>query len=198
MAGTGMLMTADELLGYEVPGKRTELRRGHLLVHEPPGFEHADIVVRISTALAIHVRACTPSLGRVVAGDPGFILERDPDTVRAPDVAFVRRDRLPPGPVRGFAEFIPDLAVEVRSPSDRTGELLVKVGDWLNAGVALLWVIDPVRRCAQVYRPDGLVTILGESETLMGEPVLPGFTLALSTLFDDDVSTRNTGVEEHG
>ena len=189
MTGTAMLMTADELLGYEIPGKRVELKRGHLLVHEPPGFEHADILVRISTALALHVRASTPALGRVVAGDPGFRLERDPDTVRAPDVAFVRRDRLPPGPVRGFAEFVPDLAVEVRSPSDRTGELLAKVGDWLNAGVALVWVVDPVRRCAQVYRLDGMVTILGESEALAGESVLPGFTLELSSLFDEDVST---------
>lgn len=189
MTGTAMLMTADELLGYEIPGKRVELKRGHLLVHEPPGFEHADITVRIATALALHVRASAPALGRVVAGDPGFRLERDPDTVRAPDVAFVRQDRLPPGPVRGFAEFVPDLAVEVRSPSDRTGALLAKVGDWLNAGVALVWVVDPVRRCAQVYRLDGRVTILGESEALAGESVLPGFILPLSSLFDEDATT---------
>lgn len=74
---------------------------------------------------------------------PGFRHQRDPVAVRAPDVAFVQRDGIPSEPVRGFAEFVPDLAVEVRSPSDRIGELPAKVRDWLNAGVTLLWVVDP-------------------------------------------------------
>ena len=184
MTSTSPLMTADELLVYSLPDKRTELVRGRLLVHEPPGFEHGDVMVRIAVALSQFIAASTPPLGKVVAGDPGFWLQHDPDTVRAPDVAFVRRDRLPPGPIRGFAEFAPDLAVEVRSPSDRTGELLAKVADWLRAGTALVWVVDPVRRAAQVYRLDGSISLLGEADPLRGEEVLEGFTLPLATLFD--------------
>ncbi len=183
VTSTSPLMTADELLGYEIPGKRVELVRGRLLVHEPPGFEHGDVTLRIGVAVRQYVRATTPPLGTVVVGDPGFRLQHDPDTVRAPDVAFVRRDRLPPGPIRGFAEFAPDLAVEVRSPSDRTGEILAKVADWLNAGTALVWIVDPVRRAAQVYRPDGTVTLRGETDALDGEALLPGFELPLVGLF---------------
>jgi len=78
----------------------------------------------------------------------------------------------------------PDLAVEVRSPSDRTGPLLAKVADWLDVGAALVWVVDPVSRTAQVYRPDGSIALLGATNALDGEGVLPGFTLPLASLFD--------------
>ena len=185
MTSTSLVMTADDLVGYELPGKRVELVRGRLLVHEPPGFEHGKVTVRIAVALSQFVAASTPPLGEVVAGDPGFWLQHDPDTVRAPDVAFVRGDRLPPGPIRGFADFAPHLAVEVRSPSDRTGEVLAKVADWLSAGTALVWVVDPMRRTAQVYRLDGSISLLGDADELQGEGVLPGFTLPLATLVSD-------------
>src|SRR4029077_19991887 len=94
-------------------------------------------------------------LGQVVAGDVGFTLSRGPDTVRGPDVAFVRRGRVPRPLPSAYAELAPDLAVEILSPSDRSGETLAKVADWLNAGTRLVWVIDPWRRQARVYRQDG-------------------------------------------
>lgn len=178
------VMTADELLTYGIPGKQVELVRGRLLVHEPPGFQHGDIVQRIGFALGCFLHPQSPAPGRVVAGDTGFQLSRDPDTVRAPDLAYVRSARLPPSPIPGFAEFTPDLVVEVRSPSDRTGALLAKVGDWLEAGASLVWVVDPARRNAQVYRADGAIALLGDTDALDGEDVLPGFRLALATLFD--------------
>jgi Uma2 family endonuclease len=115
-------------------------------------------------------------LGVVVAAETGFTLARDPDTVRAPDAGFIRAARVPDPLPRGYADLAPDLAVEVLSPDDRPGEVLAKVADWLNAGSALVWVIDPDRRLARVYRADGSESVVAEEAMLDGEDVLPGFT----------------------
>ncbi|MGH7675591.1 MAG: Uma2 family endonuclease, partial [Gemmatimonadales bacterium] len=111
-----------------------------------------------------------------------FTLARDPDTVRAPDIAFISRARLPdPEPV-GYPELAPDLAVEVLSPGDRPGELLAKVADWLNAGTRLVWIVDPERRLARVYRQDGSETLLNAEDDLSGEGVVPGFAVMLAEI----------------
>src|SRR3990172_3882680 len=94
-------------------------------------------------------------LGEVLAAETGFKLASNPDTVRAPDVAFIRSDRLPDPPPAGYAEVAPDLVVEVLSPNDRPGKVLAKVADWLSAGNSLVWVVDPARLSARVYRADG-------------------------------------------
>jgi Uma2 family endonuclease len=112
----------------------------------------------------------------------GFTLHRDPDTVRGPDVAFVRKERVPDPIPATFLEFAPDLVGEVLSPNDRPGEVLAKIGDWLDGGARLVWVIDPERRVARVYRADGTEQILGENDQLAGEDVLPGFSCALASL----------------
>jgi Uma2 family endonuclease len=177
---TPSLMTADELLQVNIPGKQVELVRGALIVREPPGFQHGAIVLRLGAVLLQHVDA--HDLGLVVVGDPGFKLATDPDTVRGPDIAFIRRERVPhPTPV-GFAAFPPDLVIEIRSPSDRPGDILGKVGDWLSAGTRLVWVIDPAHRVAHVYRQDETQTTIGPDEALDGEDVLPGFSCALNVL----------------
>jgi Uma2 family endonuclease len=126
-------------------------------------------------------------LGRVLAGDAGFKLATDPDTVRGPDVAFVRQERLPKRSPRGFAAFAPDLVVEILSPGDRVGGVLAKVADWLSAGARLVWVIDPERRIARIYRPDGTETTIHEDdgEQLDGEDILPGFTCRLAAILPD-------------
>ena len=173
------LMTAEELLDLSVPGKHTELVRGVLVVHEPPGFRHGQTSVRIASALLHYADA--HALGTVVA-DAGFILARGPDTVRGPDVAFVRRDRLPHPTPLGFAELGPDLAVEVLSPGNRPGEVRARVADLLGAGTALIWVIDPERHLARVYRQDGTESVVPAGAALDGEDVLPGFTCPLDTL----------------
>ena len=175
------VMTAEELLHLNLPNKRTELVRGTLVVHEPAGYRHGDVAMRLSAAIAPFVYA--HQLGRVVAAETGFTLARNPDTVRAPDVAFISRDHLPDPAPRGFAELAPDLAVEVLSPGDRPGEVLAKVADWLNAGCRLDWIVDPRRVQGHVYRADGSETSLAESEALDAEDVIPGFSCVLRTIF---------------
>ena len=184
------IMTADDLLTLQLPDKRTELVRGRLVVREPAGLWHGDVAARVLVAISNYLaadRARQPSgvpRGMVVAAETGFTLQRNPDTVRAPDVAFIRVDRLPPGTHSGFAYFAPDLAVEVLSPSDRPGEVLAKVADWLTAGTALVWTIDPERRRARVYRADGSDTVLSRDDLLEGEDVLPGFRVSIAALVD--------------
>ena len=173
-------MTAEELLRLNLPDKRTELVRGVLVVREPAGYHHGEVAARLLVAIANHVYA--NDLGRVFAAETGFTLARKPDTVRAPDVAFISTSRLPDPPPRGFAELAPDLAVEVLSPDDRPGEVLTKVGDWLNAGARVVWVVDPVHVIARVYRADGSESIVDEAGVLQGEDVLPGFEYPLRAM----------------
>ncbi len=174
-------MTAEELLELNIPDKRTELVRGVLIVREPAGGRHGRVAFELGRRLGNHV--VEHQLGAVYAAETGFTLARRPDTVRAPDVAFVRRERLPdPEPV-GFPEFAPDLAVEVLSSGDRPGEVLTKVADWLSAGARLVWVIDPERRLARVYRQDGSESLVSADQVVDGEDVVPGFSCSLETIF---------------
>ncbi len=174
------LVTAEQLVDVSIPGKRVELVRGALVVREPAGLRQGRVVASLSRRLMDHVEA--NGLGQVYAGDTGFTLARSPDTVRAPDIAFIRRDRVPdPEPV-GYPDLAPDLAVEVLSPSNRPGEMLAKVADWLSGGTSLVWVIDPERRQAHVYRQDGTEAVVPESDALSGEDLLPGFRCALDAI----------------
>lgn len=174
------LMTADELLHVKIPGKYVELVRGVLVVREPPGFHHGEIMLRLGARVLQHVDA--HDLGRVVVGDPGFRLATDPDTVRGPDIAFIRRENLPDPTPTGFATFPPDLVIEICSPTDRPGDILGKVGDWLSAGTRLVWVIDPLQQLARVYRHDGTQSTVAKQASLDGEDVLPGFSCALDAI----------------
>src|SRR3989454_11552777 len=120
--------------------------------------------------------------GAVFVGDTGFTLARNPDTVRGPDIAFIRTERLPQPIPSTFLEFASDLVVEILSPHDRPGEVLAKVGDWLDAGARLVWVVDPERRVARVYRQDGTEDVISGDGALLGEDVLPGFSCTLATV----------------
>lgn len=173
-------MTADELLHTSIPDKRTELVRGRLIVKEPAGYNHGRVTMNLAVRLGSHVDLT--GAGQLVATETGFTLFREPDTVRAPDVGFVRKERVPHPSTTGFPELAPDLAVEVLSPDDGPGEVLAKVGDWLAAGTRLVWVIDPERRIARIYRHDGTESILTERERLNGEDVLPGFSCELAAI----------------
>jgi Uma2 family endonuclease len=165
-----------------LPGKSTELVRGRLVVREPPGTYHGKIAGRLLTRVGPFVEA--HDLGEVFGQDTGFRIASDPDTVRAPDLAFVRQDRVGQIGPRGYAALAPDLVAEILSPDDRPGEVLTKVGEWLDAGVILVWVIDPDRRTGYVYRSDGSVTTVAPDGELDGENVLPGFTCRLTELFE--------------
>ena len=172
------LLTAEDLEMVEVPGKVTELLRGRLVVREPPGARHGSVAARLTYLLGDHVYR--HGLGVVFAQDTGFKIESDPDTVRAPDVAFVASLRADQIPETGYATLAPDLAAEIVSPGDRPGELLAKVGLWLDAGTRMVWVIDPARSQARVYRDTGELSIIPADGSLDGEPVVPGFTCALA------------------
>jgi Uma2 family endonuclease len=175
------VLTAEELLYLSLPDKRAELVRGRLVVREPPGYRHGVVAFAIATRIGAFVEA--NDLGVVVAAETGFKLFSNPDTVRAADAAFLSRHRAPYPPPVGYLELAPDLAVEVVSPSDRAGEVQAKVSDWLTAGSRLVWVIDPGRKRAVVYREDGTVDLLANQDALSGEDVLPGFSCSLDDVW---------------
>lgn len=173
-------VTADELLHTHVSDKRVELVRGVVVVREPPGFRHGSMTMALGTQLSEYVTA--KALGRVFTSEIGFRLASDPDTVRAPDVAFITRERLPEPGLVGYPALAPDLVVEVLSPHDRPGETLGKVGDWLEGGARLVWVVNAERRVARVYRADGSEVSVSADESLDGEDVVPGFSCLLSSI----------------
>ncbi len=175
------LMTAEELLHVRIPDKRVELVKGVLVVREPAGYRHGRVAMNLAMRLGAHVER--EGVGQLFAAETGFALARGPDTVRAPDIAFIRRERLPAHDPAGFPDIVPDLVVEVLSPGDRPGEVLAKVADWLSAGTRLVWVIDPERRLVRVYRHDGTEAGVTSAEALSGEDVLPGFACSLEAIF---------------
>lgn len=177
---SAQLMTADDLWRVNIPDKRVELVRGVLQVRELPGYLHGRVAAELARRLLNYV--ADHDLGSVLVGDSGFKIATDPDTVRGPDLAFVRRDREPDPGVRGFPALAPDLVVEVLSHNDRAGEVLAKVADWLSGGTRLVWVVDPERRLARVYRADGSETIITAEGVLDGEDVLPGFSCPLASI----------------
>lgn len=179
---TSSRMTALELERLSLPDKQVELVRGRLVVREPPGSWHGRISARLAHRVLEYVQR--HALGDVFAQDTGFKIASDPDTVRAPDLAFVARDRMDRIARRGYAELAPDLVVEVLSPDDRPGEVLAKVADWLDAGTRLVWVIDPERLEARVHRRDGTLSLLDGQATLDGEDVMPGFGCPLRDILE--------------
>ena len=180
MSAPAAPMTADELLRRNIPDKRVELIRGVLVVREPAGSRHGLVAMRLGIELGVYAKRTRA--GEVFAAETGFKLASDPDTVRAPDAAFITTDRLPAAETTGDPKLAPDLALEVLSPGDRPGEVLTKVGDWLTAGTRLVWVVDPERRLARVYRQDGSETLLTEDGVLDGEDVLRGFSCPLASI----------------
>lgn len=177
----GTLMTAEDL--YELPdgSKGYELVRGELRVSEPPGHVHGLLALELGARLSAFVR--TRKLG-VVTVESGYVLHRDPDTVRGPDVSFVRRDRRPPAErAHLFIEGAADLSAEIVSPSDSRAEVAEKVSDAIAGGVRLVWVIYPKTRHAVVHTPDGIPEIVHADGALDGRDVVPGFSLPLAELF---------------
>ena len=177
-------LTAEELLRLSTTGRRYELVKGVLWEMPPAGGRHGSIAMRIGIVLGSYVRS--NELGEVFAAETGFILRRDPDTVRAPDAAFVAKERLPAGELPpGYLEMVPDLAVEVEvvSPGDTAQEVREKVADWMRSGVRLLWAIDPATRSVTVYRSTDDFEVLSEEDTLDGGQVIPGFSADIRGLF---------------
>ncbi len=173
------LVTADELLTMPQPDGKTELVRGEIVFMPPTGYDHG--VVAGEVFASIHAFCRQGGLGTATTAEAGFVLRRSPDTVRAPDAAFVSAERALR--CRGFFPGAPDLAVEVMSPDDALPEVEAKAREYLGAGSRLVWALDPERRVARVYRPDGSCELLTEDGCLLGEDVLPGFELSLAYVF---------------
>ncbi len=177
------LLTADDLLRLYSEGVRGELIQGVFCEKVSAGVEHGKIVINFSSELRSFVRP--RNLGTLVASDAGIRLEREPDTVREPDIAFISAERMPLDVrVRGYSEVVPELVVEIVSPSDSRDSVHDKAYMWLFHGVTLVWVVDPETRTLSVYQNGSPRVILTEEDTLDGSPVLPGFSMPVAEVFE--------------
>ena len=147
----------------------------------PAGAEHGWIIARLTAKLVPFVEE--KALGYVFGAETGFVLERDPDTVRAPDVAFVRADRIPTRPTRKFLPFAPDLAVEVISPGDSSSEVSQKAEQWLRSGSDVVWLVDPSRDTAAICVLEEDAFVSRTVTQLTAPDLLPGFSLSVKSLF---------------
>jgi Uma2 family endonuclease len=182
MSTTSTLVTADELFKLPDDGFRYELVRGEIRRMPPAGGEHGAVIMHLGGPLYQFVKG--HDLGVVFGAETGFKIASDPDTVRAPDLAFVRRERIPEGGIpKEFWPGAPDLAVEVVSPGDTYTEVEEKVNDWLGAGTRLVLVLNPRTRTVTVHTSLTDVMRLTESDVLDGGEVLPGFTCRVAELF---------------
>ncbi len=177
------LLTAEDLLRLYSEGVRGELIRGELCKTMSVGGEHGEIASNFIGELRSFVRP--RRLGRIAGSDAGVLLERDPDTVREPDVLFISAERLPLDVrVIGYYELVPDLVVEVASPSDSRRSVHDKARMWRSYGAPLVWAAYPNTRSVDVHRADGSIVTLSEDDTLDGGEVLPGFSIPVRDIFD--------------
>ena len=177
------LLTAADLLALYSNGIRGELIRGALSETTPASGEHGEIVVYLGWALQTFIKP--RRLGRVTGSDSGILLERSPDTVREPDIAFFSADKIPPGVrIRGYYQVPPDIVVEIASPTDTLAAINDKALMWLRYGARLAWTLHPDHRRVDIHTPDGAVRSLTDGDTLTGGDVLPGFACPISDIFD--------------
>lgn len=187
MSTTTRLITADELLvmpPYDENGNqcRFELIRGELRVMSLAKPLHGVICSRLTIKLGGFVEE--HELGETFGAETGFLVERDPDSVLGPDVAFVSHERLAADEnFEKYFPFAPDLAVEVLSPGNTVREINEKIAMYFAAGSRAVWVFDPKKRTAAAYTSPSEVRVFNEHESFDGGEVLPGFTLNLAKLF---------------
>ena len=183
MATKTRLVTAEELLEMPDDGFRYELIGGELRKLAPAGHLHGEYAMLIGGSLMMHIRA--NGLGKVYAAETGFKLGSDPDHVRAPDAAFVRRERATAArETPGFFPGPPDVAVEVISPTDLYTEVEEKVAGWLDAGTLAVIVVDPRRRTVKVHRSPADAIALTEADTLAVEDIVPGWRMPIRDIFE--------------
>lgn len=180
------MSTATQLLTAEafaaLPGSRhQELVDGEVLDLMPPGGIHGELALTIGMFVKLWIRQ---GHGGIAGVETGFRLTRDPDTVRSPDVYYIRPERVPAaGSPEGFWPIAPDLAVEVVSPHDTADEVQTKIREYLAAGTSEVWVVYPRARCVTVHSADGLARTYGAELTLERPDLLPGFSLLIGDLF---------------
>ena len=176
-------LTADDLLRMDADGLRGELIRGVFCETMPPGKIHAFVTLKLGSLLQTFV---FPRRLGAVASEIGVWIERDPDTVRAPDIAFFSIEKDPPGAetARGYSTAVPDLAVEVRSPNDSLAYMREKALMWLRHGARMVWNVHPDSRTVDVYRRGHPTITLAEGDELDGYDVIPGFACKISEVFE--------------
>lgn len=177
MSETTRLVTAEEFERFPSDDRRWELVAGRLTSMSPTALPHGIVVARVLSLLHRHAEA--NNLG-VVVPEVGFKLASNPDTVRAPDVAFLRRDRIPSR--KGFVDGPPDLAVEVLSPDDRPGEVRAKLEDYLTCGVPLVLVLDPDDLTATIHRRLTPPITLSGDDIIDLDDVVPGFRCSVQAI----------------
>lgn len=183
MTTTARRMTAKELLDMPDDGFRYELVGGELRKTGLAGRVHGKTAMSVGARLWTHVNA--NGLGAVYGAETGFVLGSNPDHVRAPDTAFIRKERVDAaGDAWGFFPGAPDLAVEVISPSDRYSQVEEKVADWLEAGTMAVIVVDPRRRTVKVHRSLADASTLTDTDILSIEDVLPGWQMPVAEIFE--------------
>jgi Uma2 family endonuclease len=174
-------MTAEELIDLPHDGHRHELVKGVLLTMSPSGADHGEVTAHVSAFLYAHIK--THNLGRSYAAETGFKLETDPDTVLAPDFAFIRRDRNPSRST-GYLEMAPDLAVEVISSTKTRRKVEWKTAQWLSFGVQSVWIVSCQKRTVEVVSANGSRKLFNESDELTDESVVTGFRLMVAEIFN--------------
>ena len=175
------LITADEFLAMPRDGNRYELVRGVLIKKIPTGDSHGMVVAL--TAHYLTQYALSSGHGQTRSGETGYILDRAPDTVRAPDVAWYSPDNLPPPGIQGFPDVVPDLVVEVKSPSNSNPEMTAMARMWLCYGAKVALVLDTQTETVIKHKPDSVPITLTADDVLDGDAVLPGFSCLLRRFF---------------
>lgn len=175
------LLTAAEFAKLPDPpdGSKQELVKGRIVQMPPPRARHGELQLEIGARLREHVKP--NRLGWVVT-ESGVVLDTDPDTVRGPDVSFYSITRVPQRQ-QGYFEIPPDLAVEVLSPDDRRPKVLAKIREHIDAGVTVVWLVDPDTTVVTVYTGNMRGVEHHAGDTLDGGDVLPGFTCPVADLF---------------
>jgi Uma2 family endonuclease len=176
------LLSAEEFAAMPELGRFTELVKGEVIQMPPPSFLHGIVCGNVAFALGTHVRP--RSLGRITINDSGVVTERDPDTVRGADVAYFSYERLPKHVTpRVYPEVSPELVFEVMSPDEVFRDVMAKVDEYLDAGVTLVYVIDPSREQAMLFQKGTLGTLFGPTNELTFPGVLPDLRIPVGPLF---------------
>jgi Uma2 family endonuclease len=175
-------MTAEEFASCADLPEFCELVRGKVTQMNVPGSRHGEVCCELAYWLKHHCLA--NDCGRVLVNDSGVVTGREPDTVRGADIAYYSFDRLPRGPApKGYPQAVPELVAEVMSPGDRWPSVMVKVAEYLQAGVNIVLVLNTEAATVRVFDVNGGIALLDDSQQLTLAGVLPGFSVPVAKIF---------------
>ena len=176
---SGKRVTIDDMYNMPKDGHKYELVNGEIVV-SPGNWRHAEIATKITHIFATFLEGSP--VGKVFADNLGVVLPNQ--NLRSPDVTFIRAEKVPAGELpEAFAEVVPDLVVEVLSPADMPRQMAAKIGEYLESGVQIVWLVDPARKTVTVYRSLSQTEQYSGDETITAEPLLPGFSCPVSRFF---------------